>query len=59
MGAPTRLAVEYAWQHEADYSALLLVVGDSPENLCRNLAALVGRLGALLQRWPRGNSLQQ
>jgi len=38
----TRLAVEYAWQHEADYSALLLVVADSPENLRRNLAALVG-----------------
>ena len=38
----TRLAVEYAWQHEADYSALLFVVADSPENLRRNLAALVG-----------------
>ncbi len=40
----TRLAVEYAWRHEADYSALLLVVADSPENLRRNLAALVGPL---------------
>lgn len=40
----TRLAVEYAWQHEADYSALLFVVADSPENLRRNLAALVGPL---------------
>lgn len=37
----TRLAVEYAWRHEADYSALLFVVADSPENLRRNLAALV------------------
>ncbi|MGH8480664.1 MAG: DUF4062 domain-containing protein [Gammaproteobacteria bacterium] len=40
----TRLAVEYAWRHEADYSALLFVVADSPENLRRNLAALVGPL---------------
>ncbi|MGH8489047.1 MAG: tetratricopeptide repeat protein [Gammaproteobacteria bacterium] len=38
----TRLAVEYAWRHDADYSALLFVVADSPENLRRNLAALVG-----------------
>ncbi len=38
----TRLAVEYAWQHEKDYSALLFVVADSPENLRRNLAALCG-----------------
>ncbi|MGH8585350.1 MAG: tetratricopeptide repeat protein, partial [Gammaproteobacteria bacterium] len=37
----TRLAVEYAWRHDADYSALLFVVADSPENLRRNLAALV------------------
>ena len=37
----TRLAVEYAWQHEQDYSALLFVVADSAENLRRNLAALV------------------
>jgi tetratricopeptide (TPR) repeat protein len=40
----TRLAVEYAWRHEADYSALLFVVADSPENLRRNLAALIGPL---------------
>jgi NB-ARC domain len=40
----TRLAVEYAWQHEQDYSALLFVVADSSENLRRNLAALVGPL---------------
>jgi tetratricopeptide (TPR) repeat protein len=37
----TRLAVEYAWQHAADYTALLFVGADSPENLRRNLAALV------------------
>lgn len=36
----TRLAVEYAWRHAADYTALLLVTADSPEALHRNLAAL-------------------
>lgn len=38
----TRLAVEYAWQHRDDYTALLFVVANSPEDLKRNLAALVG-----------------
>jgi hypothetical protein len=36
----TRLAVEYGWRHAAEYSALLFVTADSPENLRRNLAAL-------------------
>ena len=36
----TRLAVEYAWRHADDYSALLLVTADSPQALHRNLAAL-------------------
>jgi hypothetical protein len=40
----TRLAVEYAWQHKDRYSAVLFVVADSPENLHRNLAELVGPL---------------
>jgi hypothetical protein len=40
----TRLAVEYAWQHEQDYSALLFVVADSTANLRRNLAVLTGAL---------------
>ena len=40
----TRLAVEYAWQHEQDYSALLFLVADSESNLRRNLAALAGPL---------------
>jgi tetratricopeptide (TPR) repeat protein len=38
----TRLAVEYAWQHQAEYTALLFAAADSPENLHRNLAALAG-----------------
>jgi len=40
----TRAAVEYAWQHEHDYSALLFITADSPESLQRNLAALCGPL---------------
>ncbi|MEL6896009.1 MAG: tetratricopeptide repeat protein [Planctomycetota bacterium] len=40
----TRLAVEYAWQHADEYSAVLCVTADSPENLNRNLAELTGPL---------------
>ncbi len=36
----TRLAVEYAWRHVEDYTALLLVGADGPDTLQRNLAAL-------------------
>lgn len=36
----TRLAVEYAWQHEPSYTALLFVVADPPEKLRTNIAAL-------------------
>jgi tetratricopeptide (TPR) repeat protein len=36
----TRAAVEYAWAHRADYTALLFVQADSPEELRRNLASL-------------------
>jgi tetratricopeptide (TPR) repeat protein len=39
----TRLAVEYAWRHAADYTALLFVGAGSPANLRRNLAALCER----------------
>ena len=38
----TRLAIEYAWRHEADYSALLFVRADDPATLDAGLAALVG-----------------
>jgi tetratricopeptide (TPR) repeat protein len=38
----TRLAVEYGWRYEADYTALLFVSADTPANLRRNLADLVG-----------------
>jgi hypothetical protein len=40
----TRLAVEYAWRHRADYTALLFVLADTPANLHQNLAELVGPL---------------
>lgn len=36
----TRHAVEYAWRHLEDPSALLFVPADTPESLHRNLAAL-------------------
>ncbi len=40
----TRLALEYAWRHAGDYTALLQVGADSPEALNRNLAALCAAL---------------
>ena len=40
----TRAAVEYAWRHETEFTALLFVTADSPENLQRQLASLVGPL---------------
>ena len=40
----TRAAVEYAWAQRAHYTALLLVVADSPLNLDTNLAALAAPL---------------
>jgi hypothetical protein len=36
----TRAAIEYAHRHADDYTALLLVRADSPENLSENLAEL-------------------
>ena len=38
----TRLAVEYAWRHVDDYSAVLFVAADTPSRLAENLAALCG-----------------
>ncbi len=38
----TRLGIEYALRHEADYSALLFVRADDPATLDASLAALVG-----------------
>jgi tetratricopeptide (TPR) repeat protein len=36
----TRLAVEYAWRHQADFTALLFVSANTPEDLATNLARL-------------------
>ncbi len=36
----TCLAVEYAWRHQAEYSAQLFVPADTPASLRRNLASL-------------------
>jgi tetratricopeptide (TPR) repeat protein len=40
----TRLAVEYALQYQAEYSALLFVIADTPESLYRNLASICAPL---------------
>lgn len=36
----TRLAIEFAWQHKADFTAFLFVSANTPDDLDRNLAAL-------------------
>jgi tetratricopeptide (TPR) repeat protein len=40
----TRAAVEYAWAHRAEYTALALLDAETPERLHASLAALVGPL---------------
>ncbi len=40
----TRAAVEYALAYAADYTALLFVLADTPDNFRRNLAELTGPL---------------
>ena len=39
----TRLAIEYAWAHADDYTALLFLAADTPEKLSASLAALAGQ----------------
>lgn len=36
----SRLAIEYAWRHQREHTALLSVIADKPESLEQNLAAL-------------------
>ena len=36
----TRLAIEYAWRHQDDFTAFLFVSANTPDDLDRNLAAL-------------------
>lgn len=40
----TRMAVEYAWRHEEDYTALLFVTADTPEKLYSGIASLSGKM---------------
>lgn len=40
----TRLAVEYAWHHSTDYSAIFCVTANTPQALQRNIAGLCGPL---------------
>jgi hypothetical protein len=40
----TRAAVEYAWAHQNEYTALLFVVAETPEAVRRNLAGLASAL---------------
>ncbi len=41
----TRAAVEYAWAHQADYTALLFATAETAESLDSNLGGLTGVLG--------------
>lgn len=43
----TRLALEYAWRHENEFTALLFVSANTPEDLATNLARLSASDGAL------------
>jgi hypothetical protein len=52
----TRAAVEYAWAHQDDYSALLFVIAETPVAQRRNLAALVGPLALNL---PEQNATEE
>jgi hypothetical protein len=51
----TRAALEYAWRHADDYTALLFVSAPTPADLRANLANLVGVLGTTAQ----GTSVDQ
>ena len=53
----TRAAVEYAWAHEIDCTALLFVVAETPEALRANLVALTSALAPQLQEAPDDDRL--
>ena len=55
----TRLAIEYAWAREADYSALLFVLADKPATLSSNLAALAGASCSTCPRRRRATTLRR
>jgi hypothetical protein len=47
----TRLAIEYAWRHAGDYTALLFINAGSPTDLRANLAGLSSPLVLNLPEW--------
>jgi hypothetical protein len=47
----TRLAIEYAWRHASDYTALLFVSARSPVDLLATLAKLCNPLVLNLPEW--------
>jgi hypothetical protein len=49
----TRVAVEYAWAHHDDYTALFLLDAETPEKLHTGLAALTGPLRLPAQAEPQ------
>ena len=51
----TRAAVEYAWAHRDDYTALILLDAETPDKLHTALAALVGPLRLPAARGARGS----
>ena len=55
----TRAAVEYAWRHADDYTALLFVSAASPAELRANLANLVGVLGIQADGMPVDQQLAE
>jgi tetratricopeptide (TPR) repeat protein len=52
----TRAAVEYAWRHKHEYSALLFIAADTPSSLEQNLAGLCG---AMVLNLPEQNAREQ
>jgi hypothetical protein len=54
----TRAATEYAWTYQDDYSALLFAIGETPEILRRNLAALSSTLAPQLETTDENARLQ-
>ena len=55
----TRAAIEYAWRHAGDYTALLFVSAPSPSELRADLADLAGVLGSHRRDRPSSQRLAE
>jgi len=55
----TRAAVEYAWRHAGDYTALLFISAPSPGELRANLANLVDMLGMKVDGLPVDQQMEE